>query len=341
MCGRCCYNEIPVTLLDVHRMAKLLSLKPDRVFARYLQPGISGRSGLFMMQKTASRACIFLSESKRCLIHSAKPSICRLYSCQAGADVPFQEDWSGQELDIATMWEQSVAEKVSKTYIQKNGAHWSRKDYQAAMEAIQANIVVRTTQKLKVGRDASGAAQGMIYDCSRCDSPGRHARETPITLDDIQRISAFLGLSHREFFARYLADELSAGTGGLTIRRNDQCVFFSESLTACTLQQARPRHCLFTPCPRQATDTGMYDALYLGSGSVWAQFRHQAALALTRDYAVINGTSYKEDDVHSLLLKLERIVSDPSEWKRFFRSLLPYRFVNEARSQHGQREALL
>ena len=51
MCGECCHFEIPITLLDIHRMAKYLDMADKKVFDKYIQDQIGSQSSLFMIRK--------------------------------------------------------------------------------------------------------------------------------------------------------------------------------------------------------------------------------------------------------------------------------------------------
>jgi hypothetical protein len=226
------------------------------------------------------------------------------------------------------MWEESVAREITRAYIDKHGTTWDEKDFLAAVASLSERIKVRENQTLKVGRDPSGAPLGVVYDCSRCSSPGEQARETPVTLDDIRRMADVLGTSMAACFDRYLDAAPSSQTGGLKLRRRPRCVLLDPALERCTLGQARPRHCLFTPCPLQVLDGSAFDALYLGSGSVREQFRHQAALALTREYVAAREVAYSQEAVRRSLERLDRITDDPSEQERFAARLAPFRYRN-------------
>jgi len=120
----------------------------------------------------------------------------------------------------ALLWEQSVAAMVTKIYIEKNGPAWNEQDFRMALKAIEENIPVRDTQKLKLARDVQGAPVALIYDCSACEKQGVCAKETPVTLDDIRRIAAHLGMTWKGFFKTYIASEPSVHASGLKLQRN-------------------------------------------------------------------------------------------------------------------------
>ena len=73
---------------------------------------------------------------------------------------------------------------------------------------------------------------------------------------------------------------ISVNTGGFKLRRSDHCIFFYPD-KHCTIKEVRPMHCRFTPCPHKTESDEVMGCLFLGSGRVEEQFRHQVALAMT------------------------------------------------------------
>ncbi len=80
-CGECCSNEIPLTLYDLHRLARLLDIPPRAVFERYIQAEVSPNSSLYMIRKHPDHGCIFLNAEQQCTVHDAKPRACEFYLC--------------------------------------------------------------------------------------------------------------------------------------------------------------------------------------------------------------------------------------------------------------------
>jgi Fe-S-cluster containining protein len=330
MCGECCHFEIPVTLLDIHRMANYLDMADKQVFDEYVQDKASSQSSLFMIRKNEERACVLLTADNRCTIHKAKPHACRFYTCtqNSGKDVL---PWTATRTDPAEraeLWEQSVAAVMTKAYIRENGATWNDSDYWKAIFGIYDNIVISDTQKIRLARNRDGAALAMIYNCSQCEKRGICANETPITLDDIRRITGHLRLPWKAFFRDKIAPEPSIHTGGLKLIRGKHCIFFHPG-KHCTIEKVRPMHCLFTPCPRKTKTDEVMDCLFLGSGTVEQQFRHQVALAMTRQYVAESGVTYNQHLTKKLLETIDQLVSDRSEVERFCKKIAPYRYVDD------------
>ncbi len=332
MCGRCCHMEIPITLLDIHRMAEHLMVADQRIFREHVQQKVSPRSSIFMIRKDEQEACVFLNDEKKCAIHPAKPRSCNFFICLSSEStntdiLPWTATLSDQS-SRSMLWEQSIAVEMTKSYIQKNGTTWNKTDYQKAISGIHDNILSRDTQKMKLGRDRTGAPIHMIYDCSACRKRGEISHETPVTLDDIRRITGYLGISWKAFFRKKISSEISVSTGCLKLVRQGRCVFFHPE-KHCTIEKTRPMFCRFTPCPVKTNNPETFDAFFLGSGTVEEQFRHQVAMAITRQYTAECGVVYNKHIVWKLLKKMDRLFSDYSELENFCKKIAPFRYVDD------------
>ena len=339
MCGECCRFEIPITLLDIHRIVKHLNMLDKEVFDKYIQNRIGLKSFLFMIRKKKEGECVFLADENRCIIHKSKPKICRFFSCK---HTPAEDvmPWTASctsSADKAELWEQSVAVLLTKAYIKKNKATWNNADYDKAIKHIYDNIVMNDKQKIKLARNENGESIFMIYDCSQCENPGTFAKETPVTLDDIRRISRRIGMTMKAFFSEKIASEPSAATGGLKLIRKKRCVFFHVD-RHCTIKDIRPMHCRFTPCPAKTTSAEMFDCFFLGSGTVEEQFRHQVALAVTRQYVNEANVKYNKHLVKKLLKTIDDLASNQMELKKFTRKLSSCRYVDDTLMISGHRE---
>jgi Fe-S-cluster containining protein len=322
--------EIPLTLLDIQRVAELRGVDEREIFRDFVQERISERSSLFMIKKDHNGACIFLTSMKKCAIHTAKPNACRFYNCSldAGEDLM---PWTATCIDPSQrikLWEQSVASMVTKAYIRNNGSAWNRTDYDKAIKTIYNNIVTDKNQRIKLAREIHGEVLAMIYDCSTCEKRGLCSEETPITLDDVRRISSYLGISRKAFFSKNIMDEPSVRTGCLRLIRDGNCVFFDQE-RHCTIEEVRPMHCRFRPCPMKTQTSEEMDALFLGSGTVEEQFRHQVAMSITREYVIDFGTSYRKKMIDTCLNKIDKISVDSSELKKFCSRIASFRYVDD------------
>jgi len=332
MCGNCCYFEIPLTLLDVFRLSRFLERKDEEVFREVVQNDRSRRSGLFKIRKKPSGACLFLSERQACSVHEAKPGACSLFVCSLQQETERGiMPWTANCLrpsDRNTLWSQSVAAAVTRTYIERHGTAWCDEDFQKAIHAIEGNVKVRSTQKLKLTREENGVPMALLYDCDECQNRGECARETPVTLDDARRLVSYLRMSWDAFFREVLDSRASEETGCFKLRRGDRCLFFRDD-GHCSVEPARPMHCRFTSCPARTGSAPRADRLFLGSGTVPEQFRHQVAMALTREYISEVGISFHRERVRTSLEALQRRVADPTDLDRFCRVIAPYRYVDD------------
>lgn len=333
MCGSCCYFEIPVTLLDIHRLSRTLRKEDRIVFQGCVQAEASRRSGLFKIRKQSSGACRFLSERQFCTIHPAKPAACRLFVCslQQESEQGLMP-WTANCLrpaDRNTLWEQSVAAAITRAYIQRHGTSWDGGSYWKAVQAIQANVKIRRSQKLKLSRRDDGVPLALLYDCGQCAHRGRCAAETPITLDDVDRLADFLGMSWETVFEDLLEPEASSESGCFKLRRAESCILFDEGTEQCRVEPVRPLHCRFTPCPARSRTTECADRFFLGSGTIPEQFRHQVAMALTRQYIAEKGMRCDRDRVRETLREIEARASAASDLAEFCRVIAPYRYVDD------------
>lgn len=323
-CGRCCSYEIPVTLLDLERIAAHTGEPAAAVFARLIQAEPS-TAGVFKMAKKADGACVLLDADRRCGIHPARPSACRLYRC----------DDNGRTMDLSTcpgdgselMWEQSVAMMITRAYVRNNGCEWNEVDYGRALASIRGSIRTAPTQTLRLARDGQGHPLAVLYDCSACPTPGECAHETVVTLDDLRRIARHLRVEPGEVFG-YVSSEPGETSGSLVLRRDRHCVFRGGD-GRCSIEAVKPAHCRFTVCPRKVQAPAGTNPLYFGEGGLRDQFRHHVALGLTREYVRHCGVTYHRKTMKDLLRRLDEAVADPVRLAEFAGTVERYRYVAE------------
>jgi len=329
-CGECCHMVIPITILDIHRIAKYQNKKDKDIFQKVVG-GVSGICQLFTIaKKTNSDECIFLDKNDLCKIHEAKPNIGNFYQCSESS-VRGEMDWTEHYRSLAQrakLWEQSVAAKITEKYIEKNTKDWNREDYFKALNSIKENTKTKESQKLKLGRTQEGVVS-MLYDCSECKKRGQCAQSTPITLDDIKRISEFLDISQEEFFNNYISSEKCVATGGLKLERKEHCILFDHIEQQCSVEEVKPLHCRFTTCPVRTGDSEVREALYLGSGTIQGQFRHQVSLQITREYVARHGVNYISRITEHFQNQLDRILEDPENMQEFMNNIKKYRYIDD------------
>ena len=100
-CGKCCYYEIPLTILDLHRIAESMNISDEKSFNLNVQTGISDKTGLFKLKKKSNRACIHLTKENRCSIHETKPNACKFYLCNKG-NVDNEIPWTAKIAFLAS-----------------------------------------------------------------------------------------------------------------------------------------------------------------------------------------------------------------------------------------------
>ena len=76
----------------------------------------------------------------------------------------------------------------------------------------------------------------------------------------------------------------------------------------------------------------MMNGLYLGSGTVAEQFRHQVAMALTREYADTWGTVYNHGSYLQALARIDRLAENDFELNAFRKKIAGYRYVDDTQS---------
>ncbi len=329
-CGKCCYFEIPLTILDIHRIAQYLNINDQKVFDVYVSDNISERSGLFSITKKQDRACMFLGTDKYCTIHNQKPAACRFYICSR-ADKKDMIPWTAEYSDLfeqAKLWEQSIASMITRAYIKKNGTAFNEADFMKSLLSIYDNILVNEQQKIKLARDDNNCPMGMVYDCSSCPTKGKCAKETVVSLDDLRKIQEYTGISWKNIFRKKVDDNQSK-TDDLQLIRKGHCTFFDTEEGRCLIEEAQPAHCRFTPCPQRVKSDNQYDCFYLGAGSVEEQFRHQVSLAITKEYTRKYGTQYNSMGVKEGLKKIDSLLSNHIGFDDFCSKIASYRYVDD------------
>lgn len=65
MCGRCCYQDIPLTIYDIHRIARELAVDDRKVFEQCVSEKVAPRVNIFALKKKEDGACLFLNEEHK------------------------------------------------------------------------------------------------------------------------------------------------------------------------------------------------------------------------------------------------------------------------------------
>jgi len=331
MCGECCHFEIPLTILDIHRIAKHLNLTNKEAFLKTVQNEPSKKSNLFKIKKKEDRSCIFLNENNKCNIHDSRPNVCEFYFCDLN-DKDEMISWTSKYIQTenkSKLWEQSIAIQITNVYIKKHGIEFDKKEFEKALTSIKKNIKTKPEEKIKLGNIPGGNPCGIIYDCSECKyEKGKMADETIVTLSDVKRIKESMNISYEKFFNEYISKDTSTD-GYLMLKRNKNCIFFDEE-NHCSIEDTRPMHCRFTSCPAKV-DENLKSCLYLGSGSIDEQFEHQMSLSVTRDYVREAGTEYDKKLFDKHYNNINKLVIDETKLIDFCEKISPYRYVDDTK----------
>ena len=330
-CGRCCSYEIPLTLLDISRLAKATNLTTETVFKKFIDIGqVTAGQGLFKLSKNESGACVFLHETNICSLHEHRPWTCAAYFCQLDRNhnsVSWVSFCSSPQ-ERRSLWAQAVAVETTKAYIEEYGAQWKPEPFHRALARITDFLEESPDKKVRLARKPDGAPIAMAFDCSTCENRGREAHETIVSLDDIERLCKLLKTTPRRFFQRYINSEISTTSGCLQLRRNGCCIFHQEN-GQCSVKEAQPMHCQFVPCPKAVSSAEEADCYYLAGGSLQQQYRHQVALSITRGYAEKFGASFNEKHYRSALAKLNSLLSAKVGFEDFCEEVRPYRYIDD------------
>ncbi|MBI9010864.1 MAG: YkgJ family cysteine cluster protein [Clostridiales bacterium] len=82
-CSACCHNigeMVELTPFDIHEMVKSLNTNFDQLFDDKIELVTNNKLALpYLKMHGTSEKCSFLNHNNRCIIHSARPNICRLF----------------------------------------------------------------------------------------------------------------------------------------------------------------------------------------------------------------------------------------------------------------------
>lgn len=326
-CGKCCLQEIPLTINDVYRVAKTENTDPGEVFVKIVNKEVSGSTGVFKINKKANGECVFLEENT-CSIQDYKPIGCSLFFCMEHIQDKQARFIACNRLnDSSKIWEQSVSKMITREYVKRNGTTWNKPDFYQAVTAIQDHIITHEKQKIRLGRRENGQPVCQIYNCSECQVKGKVGSSALITIDDISRIAKHMEITVNEFFNQYVS-AIRMENGVFVLKKKVNCVFFDPE-THCQVEDVKPLHCKFTPCPRQTGNDAEYDTFYLGSGTIEEQYRHQLSLNFTREYVMKHGLHYNRAGMKLHLHKLEDALGDENQFTNFCRNISKFRFVQD------------
>lgn len=134
MCGECCRLDIPVSILDIHNLAKGLGVSPEEVFEKYIEKELTPE-GTFYLAKDGDGDCLLLGDDSRCKIYPSRPLVCWFYYCSDEYGLGEVCDPDGKDSDLfqSRLILQTIALNLTRVYSAKNGRLWNLEDYQTCI----------------------------------------------------------------------------------------------------------------------------------------------------------------------------------------------------------------
>jgi len=147
MCGKCCYQDIPLTVSDVHRIALGLAITDGEAFCLCVAEQAAPKAGTFSLRKRADRACCFLGEDKKCSIYAFKPEVCSFYPCPEilKTDAALWQKLYLSNAPHEAFWAHAIAETYTKQYIARFGTRWDEQGYFEALAKLEYHILSEKT----------------------------------------------------------------------------------------------------------------------------------------------------------------------------------------------------
>lgn len=327
-CGQCCYQDIPLTLYDIHRIAGYLDKKDQDIFKGCVAPDhVSRVSGVFVMRKKKNGSCIYLGEDNRCTVYEARPRVCSFFPCRELSKVD-REAWRELYLKSAPyeiFWEHAISTNLTHHYIASAGLEWNEAEYFRALSGIQNCVITDMRQKLAVAKAPDGRPLAMLYNCKTCK---RHVcrENTEITLLDIKRIAGHLGCSFSKAYQKAVDVKPHPLFGGLQILKTNRLCIFKTENGECAIYEARPMSCAFSPCHMKDIDRDSWLRFFFAAGEKNEQWQHFIAARATREYVAAHGTSYKKTAVDNTLGIIERNIGNRKEKEEFMNDLDRFRY---------------
>jgi len=333
LCGRCCHQDIPVTIYDLHRIAVGLGIHDGQAFNKCVGVKVAPKVNIFSMKKKADGSCVFLEEDNHCSIHSFKPRICSFFPCP---DIKKENKnlWEKLYLSSSTyeiFWEHSMAENHTKKYIQHYGTDWNEDGYFEILDGLKHCIISEDGEELVVASDRNGLPIIMKYNCLTCKV--KECRlQTEITLIDILRISENTHKTVQYVFKSAVSKRLHSYTGGLKMKKTGggiRCVYFSKNKQGhehCKIFEFRPRFCDFSPCRIRIGDEETWKRFFFATGSIDEHWELEAASVISREYANNVGTKYNKTEFEKHVEKINVLLNDDELKDTFVINIREYRY---------------
>lgn len=329
MCGRCCWQDIPLTIYDIHRIAMKLGIDDREVFERSIGEKIAPRVITFTLNRKEDGSCIYLDEDQKCSIYSFRPRVCSFYPCP---DISKKDKdlWRRLYLSSACyqfFWEHSMAVNYTKEYIQRFGTNWNEDGYFEILDELKHYIITQESEKIIVASDENGSPIMMKYNCTKCKM--KECRmETEITLMDILRIAQKTKNSIQDIFMNAVSKQPHSYTGGLKLRKTKggtRCVYKSKK-GHCKIYSFRPNFCKFVPCRMRVSNKKIWERFFFAAGNIEDQWQLEVSIAVTREYVKEIGVRYNKISFERYIEKINILMKNNDVKEKFIRKIDQYRY---------------
>jgi Fe-S-cluster containining protein len=158
-CGHCCAHQtIPVTILDLERIAEHMNLPPLEAFRRFVQKTFTGKRSTFILRKRANRTCVFLNEEAMCNIYEARPRICEFYHCSKNSESKFRQiiDHCDERELKRRVLEHAVSSSATTAYIDSVGLAWDASSWMKALAMIRKSRLIHRVDEFRITWRADG-----------------------------------------------------------------------------------------------------------------------------------------------------------------------------------------
>lgn len=331
MCGKCCYQDIPLSLCDIHRIALGLGIPDAQVFDKSVSHSIASRINTFIIKKQENGACIYLDDKNRCSIHPFRPRTCSFYPCPEiyKSDKELWRELYLSSAPYEVFWESSMAQNHTEIYIQNFGTTWNEEGYFKILHDLKKYIIVKDGEKIAVARQEDGTPIALKYNCRNCRIT-RCPVETEITLKDIERISNKRGITLSEAFKTSVSKDPTSPQGGLKLKKtsdNSHCIYCSaKDIRSCTIYDFRPAYCKLAPCRTKIASRQMWVNFFYAGGTLTEQWEFEVSTAITRAYVREMGTKYNRAGFRQFMRKIDVTIKNRELKEQFIQGILPHRF---------------
>jgi Fe-S-cluster containining protein len=159
MAKNCCYMDIPLTLLDIHRIARFKKIKAIHINKEIVAGKISENSSLYKIRKKEDGSCQYLSQGK-CTIRDVRPNACRFYNFSMSPGYKIDPGLKGASNTAGQtkLLEHIIATKITRLYIAEYGLSFNNTYYQKSIQYIKEQLKTKRAHKLRIGKNGQGQA---------------------------------------------------------------------------------------------------------------------------------------------------------------------------------------